>query len=649
MSGDIYNSSVTLRMHFDGSNGSTTWVDSSTTTPKTTFTQSASSPIISTAQSKFGGSSLYNDGSQYLRVEDHADWDMSGDFTMEIWAYWSAAPVLDNGIFTLRGSGWEVAVDSTGVIKFYNGTSNVISSSAAAVSYNVWHHIALVRSGTTVTLYLDGVSQGSSTQAAALTLTGVYVGAFSSTLEFMSGYLDEFRITKGVARYTSDFTPSASAFPDSTYGIVGSGNITLSGTSTFGYTIYYNNLVGSGNITLSGTSTFDYVPQFPTIVGSGNITLSGTSSFSYDKHYFITGSGSLVFSGTSTFNKKNNGVATSSISLSSTLLYYQLDSIYENITLLLGQSTRTNNYNLINDYFNVLDSILISLNGNISETLTLTSTLSGVIHQIETIVSIVILNEDISTRLSAVNQIVSLLKILDSLDQIYVGSVVETITLAESMNSLYKAITTILESIVNTDSTSMKYIQMLYLSDNISIDGVVSTKANLINNILEPFILSIPTSSGQDTYLSYLLLPETSSVSNYNNYNFDGCTKFDSKYLFFNNTGLYEYGGTRDDGTLIKTYIETVAYNFGSSNIKQVPAIYLGWMNTGTTILKVRVDGKSEVVYKLNKKTNNLQTQKINIGKGLIGRYFQFEIINNVDAINLESIEFYPVELKRKL
>ncbi len=63
----------------------------------------------------------------------------------------------------------------------------------------------------------------------------------------------------------------------------------------------------------------------------------------------------------------------------------------------------------------------------------------------------------------------------------------------------------------------------------------------------------------------------------------------------------------------------------------------------------IGVDGRKEAVYKLNKRTDNLQTQKFPLSKGLIGRYFQFELVTNANTFNLESIEFYPLIIKRKL
>jgi hypothetical protein len=64
----------------------------------------------------------------------------------------------------------------------------------------------LTRSGTTVTLYVDGVSQGTYTYSASITQQALYVGTGAGLGSF-NGYIDDLRITKGFARYTANFTP----------------------------------------------------------------------------------------------------------------------------------------------------------------------------------------------------------------------------------------------------------------------------------------------------------------------------------------------------------------------------------------------------------------------------------------------------------
>ena len=90
--------------------------------------------------------------------------------------------------------------------------SQVIAATAPAI--NTWHHIALVKSGTTFTLYVNGASAGSSTTTNYITgVPSLYIGSGATGSNFQ-GYIDEVRITKGIARYTgSAYTTSRGLWP----------------------------------------------------------------------------------------------------------------------------------------------------------------------------------------------------------------------------------------------------------------------------------------------------------------------------------------------------------------------------------------------------------------------------------------------------
>jgi hypothetical protein len=96
-----------------------------------------------------------------------------------------------------------------------DGSTNVDASlGTPSISTGAWNHFAFVRNGSVITLYVNGVSTG--TTATAYTLaalsTSYYFKIGGDTTNFFNGYMDDFRITKGVARYTTTFTPPTSAF-----------------------------------------------------------------------------------------------------------------------------------------------------------------------------------------------------------------------------------------------------------------------------------------------------------------------------------------------------------------------------------------------------------------------------------------------------
>ena len=231
--GDQYYPSCSLLMHFNGSNGSTTFIDNSPVTKS--FTVNGNSQI-STAQSKFGESSAYFDGTgDYLSTNSSNDFAFgTGDFTVEFWIYSSdVSSATQRGFLQTSDTSGGLKTSYTSGIIINQGANNVgsslnggisvniagtnIGSSTSVITTNTWYHIALVRNSGTSTLYVNGTSVGSGTTTGNCSGTYLSIGGYYNTSYLYQGYLDELRITKGVARYTNNFTPQTSEFPNSQF------------------------------------------------------------------------------------------------------------------------------------------------------------------------------------------------------------------------------------------------------------------------------------------------------------------------------------------------------------------------------------------------------------------------------------------------
>jgi hypothetical protein len=170
---------------------------------------------LSTAISKFGGSSMSFDGTNDQIQTPIIQPLRTGNFTIEFWIY--PLDTASRYIFSF-GEGWSPA-DGVSMIQ-YNGNyaitcgSYSTANAGQAVQINGWHHIAIVRNGTAVNFYYDGVSKASGTDSTNLTASKLDIGyAFTGgSWGTFYGYMDDFRITNGYARYTSNFTPPTSAF-----------------------------------------------------------------------------------------------------------------------------------------------------------------------------------------------------------------------------------------------------------------------------------------------------------------------------------------------------------------------------------------------------------------------------------------------------
>lgn len=216
---DPFYANVVALLHLDGSNGSTTFTDRK----GHTFTGGGSA-ALSTAEKKFGSASLLLNGTtQYIQSATSTDWEMgSGDFTFEAWVRPAVAVTTRMEIFERWASfGIGMQIMDTGFLRAFatNTTSGnvLVGPGATTVTHNTWHHVAFVRSGTTLRLFLDGVSQGTAAFSGAIDAISetLSIGFDNAGSRYFNGNIDEVRITKGVARYTANFTPPSSPFPNS--------------------------------------------------------------------------------------------------------------------------------------------------------------------------------------------------------------------------------------------------------------------------------------------------------------------------------------------------------------------------------------------------------------------------------------------------
>ncbi|MEI7607395.1 MAG: LamG domain-containing protein, partial [Rhodospirillaceae bacterium] len=202
---------TTLLLQFDG-----TLTDTSTSGLTITNTNVALTPVpkIGTGCVSFGGVS---NTANYLTAPATAITAVgAGNFTVEGW-YWpvnnAVGPfvLLDTRASSASANGFSWSTTTSGYLQLYTNNAYAINSSTPH-TLNTWNHIALVRNGTTLTMYLNGVSVGSATNSANFSDAYCSFGRVSYTAaNYFPGWFDELRISN-TARYTTGFTPSTTAF-----------------------------------------------------------------------------------------------------------------------------------------------------------------------------------------------------------------------------------------------------------------------------------------------------------------------------------------------------------------------------------------------------------------------------------------------------
>lgn len=210
--GDPYWANVVLLLHCDGTNGSTSFPDSSNSAHTVTAHGDAA---VTTAEKKFGIGSVTCDGTgDYLSVPASSDFSFGilTDFSIEFWMNVPTAGAgADGSGIALMGNSLYVTLIS-GSLYFGNGVVNMVIASYAG-KYGAWCFVHARRSGSTFELFLDGVSQGTyGTSAPVGNTAELDVGYAAVSGAYGECFIDDLRITNGVAR--PNVVPTA-AFPNS--------------------------------------------------------------------------------------------------------------------------------------------------------------------------------------------------------------------------------------------------------------------------------------------------------------------------------------------------------------------------------------------------------------------------------------------------
>lgn len=290
------------------------------------ITRNSGQAFNSTTQSKFNGVSAYFDGSyDRLYTPHNSSLNIAGgDWTIEAWIYPDGNYSDYRTIISKRDGNyqeWQLYLRTgNGVLSFYNGTQY---NSSVTPPANQWSHVAAVRNGTTVTLYLNGESIATwSGIDARNSNKALYVGSVYTGTECFKGYIDSVRVTKE-ALYTQNFDVPTEEFISPDTLVVGdiisvdvSNIVDPNGLANVEYQWYVDNSAIIGETSSSYTITTEEINK-DIRVKAVFVSETGRKSARLSNEVTVVNTpaqGSLTITSSGTFEVGNLLIATPSVS-----------------------------------------------------------------------------------------------------------------------------------------------------------------------------------------------------------------------------------------------------------------------------------------------------------------------------------------------
>lgn len=294
-----------------------------------------------------------------------------------------------------------------------------------------------------------------------------------------------------------------------------------------------------------------------------------------------------------------------------------------------------------------------SLDAALSDAMTFAASHDGDVVRIGRLIDAMVMSESFGGSHTAVATLAVMLMLGGGFTGTRLGRLAEAIIADAELATRLIAKATMLEAMVLADAIAGGRIVAVRLSESLTLAAADGAKALYTAFLAENMGVGVDLFIAGDQYDAWVVNTETNAASEYENFPFNSMAKLGTRYYGASEGGLYLLGGDDDDGDPIEARIKTGEMDFGTTEIKRLEKLYLGYTTTGDLVLKVTVThgGKhTEYWYKAVMPTKDPTEVKVPIGRDLTSGYFQFELVNDRGAdFEIDRMNLLLLNLNRRV
>lgn len=243
--------------------------------------------------------------------------------------------------------------------------------------------------------------------------------------------------------------------------------------------------------------------------------------------------------------------------------------------------------------------------------------------------------------------VTQLVRLSDALTRFFGADITDGIVLVEVLMSIALAKAQVAENLVVAEAVVPQLILSVRTLEKIRIHPTDVVNMLFNPTLLEGVVMDAGYIGPDGSFSTWSMNMRNGAVSEYSNYNFNSFAQVGGRYIAASDTGLYELLGDDDDGTDIIARLRGGYMQFGGTQLSRLKEAYISARGEGSMVLRiVTADG---TVYNYSVDTRNMRSTKVHMGKGQRSRYFAFELISDGQDFDLDSLEFVPIVVQRRV
>lgn len=559
------------------------------------------------------------------------DWAFgTTDFTVECFIYLANLPDPD-AYYSPMGTwdaddGWCFVVGSDGHLA-WRSNALTITATSGEVTTETWHHIAYSRGSGTGRLFLDGVQVATGSDGEELTRTNSLIvkGNRTSTDDF-PGFIDELRITSA-ARYASGFSPPTDEYPafgppEVVYLAVTENMILTSPAVAEGgqgeiFDVSVGEAVGVGD-----TSSGDFAGSQESVSAALRV---------YDEFTSALRPGSVLVE---TLDLADVSVAS--------WHYALLDAVIAGDQVAASLLARAT----CQDAVRVADLLRVAFPAPLAEGLIVADTLQ-VIQGVHVVDRLGISDLFLGAARRQVSLVESV-RLVDAMAQFLGASVAEALAVLDVLEERSRAGGLIDDNLILSDALTPLLVLRAAVADTVSLSDEQLLRMIWAGDLLDTIALSIGYFGIGGEFTAWTMNTRTSAVTEYRDFVFNSFARVRNICLGASDTGLYELVGDTDVGEDIVATLRGGYMQFGGTHLSRLKEAYISLRAPNDKVLLKIISGDGmEYLYEVD--TRSMRNTKVHMGKGMRARYFAYELTSVGQDFDLDSIEFVPLVVARRV